>query len=64
MRVYRPHDSDDQLLASPTLLHGSKGDLVERVLALREELGISYLTYMGVDPRGIRDFHSLIAALT
>ncbi|WP_286151220.1 MULTISPECIES: TIGR03621 family F420-dependent LLM class oxidoreductase [unclassified Mycobacterium] len=64
MRVYRPHDSDDELLASPTLLHGSKGELIEQILALREELGISYLTYMGVDPRGLKDFHSLIAALT
>ncbi|WP_234796916.1 TIGR03621 family F420-dependent LLM class oxidoreductase [Mycobacteroides chelonae] len=63
MRVYRPHDSDEQLLASPTLLHGSKGALIERIIAFREELGISYLTYMGVDPRGLKDFHALIAAL-
>lgn len=64
MRVYRPADSDDQLLASPTLLRGSKSELVERIIALREDLGISYLTYMGVDHQGLRDFHSLIAALT
>lgn len=63
MRVYRPGDSDDQLRASPTLLHGSKAELVERVIALREELGISYVTYMGADPRGAKDFHALIAAI-
>ncbi len=63
MRVYRPSDSDDQLLASPTLLHGSKNELIEQILELREATGISYLTYMGVDARGLNDFHALIAAL-
>ncbi|WP_236737523.1 TIGR03621 family F420-dependent LLM class oxidoreductase [Mycobacteroides franklinii] len=63
MRVYRPGDSDEELRASPTLLHGSRGELVEQIISLREELGISYLTYMGADPRGLKDFHALIAAL-
>lgn len=62
-RVYRPGETDVQILASPTFLHGPKTQVVERLVQFREELGISYFTYIGANPAAAADFATLIAEI-
>ena len=45
----RYHLTPDQLLASPDFLFGSTAQIAERLLALRERFGISYITIMETD---------------
>ncbi|MFF0487718.1 TIGR03621 family F420-dependent LLM class oxidoreductase [Nocardia sp. NPDC004068] len=48
-RVFYPDYSDDELLAVPTVLHGTEEDIADAVRRFRDEYGVTYFTITSHD---------------
>ena len=62
LRSTSPKSTDDELLQSVSLLHGSVSQAAERIAALREEFGISYFTLNLLPGTSWAEFETLLAA--